>query len=526
MVSSVEAQATQAGIEMLTAGGNAVDAAVAVGFALAVTHPSAGNLGGGGFMLIGMSGSPVAALDFRERAPETLTQPFFDAMIAQGGRGASAAGVPGTVAGLLRAHERFGSLPRAQVLAPALGLARSGATLGARQAQVLSWAWPTLRRDPEARRLFGAPQGKPLAQGARLIQPELADTLERIAQVGSDGLYAGTVAQQLSAGLRAAGGLVTERDLANYKARWRTPLALDYHNYQVLTMPPPSAGGVALIEMLAMLDALKAESVPFDSTAGVHLFAEVAKRAHADRRFHVVDPDTRDGGQALAPWLKPTHWLSQHPIDPKHATPAASLHKHFAAAMRELDHTTHFSVVDSKGNVVSCTVTLSGSFGAQVIVPGTGIVMNNSLGAFGTVGLDVPKAGRRMTSSMSPTLVYYSGHPVLVLGSPGGDTIPNTVTAVLRGVADYGLSLRAAVDHPRVHHGFVPDALRFEGLRPPPEALIRQLKAMGHHIDRPRRTIGDANVILIAPDGYYGVADSREGGLTAGPQALPPSTRQ
>lgn len=526
MVTSVEPHATRVGVELLNAGGNAVDAAVGVAFVLAVTHPSAGNIGGGGFMLVRMGNQATVAVDFREQAPQALTQPKFDQMIRERARGPAASGVPGSVSGLLRAHQRWGRLERAQVLAPAIRLAREGHSLGERQGLVLGWAWPLLRRDPNAAAIFGR-GGRALRSGERLIQKDLAGTLQRIAEEGEAGFYRGRTAAAFEA-LAERGGLIRSSDLQSYQAKWRQPLVTNYRGYTVEVMSPPSAGGVAVVQMLAMLQAEQFHRWPAGSAEALHWFAEVAKRAHAERRFHVVDPDNvedYDADARLIAWRSPERWLGPFPINPETATAASVLHPLYPAAMAELDNTTHFSVVDAEGNAVSCTTTLSGSFGAKYVLPGTGVVMNNSVAAFGTVGENVPKPGRRMTSSMSPTLLLEGQRLVALLGSPGGDTIPNTVVQVLTNLVDHSMPLARAIAAPRVHHGFVPDAIRYERLRPPDPATLQALRRMGHQLAPPRRTIGDANNILLAPDGLMlGVADSREGGLALGPSPDPEST--
>lgn len=508
---------------MLEAGGNAIDAAVAVGYALAVTHPSAGNLGGGGFMLISRKGEKTVAIDFREQAPAALTQAGFDAMIARGAREPKASGIPGTVAGLNLAHGSFGKLPLGVVVEPAIQLARNGHALGKRQAQVLGWTWPALKRDPAAKALYGNRE-RPLRQGQQLVQPALARVLERIAAQGNPGFYEGPTARAIVDYMTKRSGWISEDDLKGYRAKLREPLKTNYRGFDVEIMSPPSAGGVAVLQMLQMLSRTAPDGVDLSTPKGLHLFAEIAKRAHAERRFGVVDPDSVDDYDAAARrqrWHDPDTWLARFPIADDRVTPASRLHPLYAAAMRELDQTTHFSVVDSEGNVVSCTTTLSGGFGARYVIGELGLVMNNSVAAFGTVGEDVPKPGRRMTSSMSPTLVSFDGRVVAALGSPGGDSIPNTVVQVLSQLVDGKKSLAAAVDAPRVHHGFVPDEIRYERLRPPPQATLDALRKLGHQIGTPHRTIGDANEIVIVGSDFYGYADPREGGLALAPVTLP-----
>jgi len=518
-VTSVEPNATRAGIRMLEHGGNAVDAAVAVAYALAVTHPSAGNLGGGGFMLVRPRGGPTVALDFRETAPATLTRDQFDAMEKAGGQGPVSVGVPGSVAGLELAHDRFGKLARAEVIQPAIELAH-GYALGAHQAALLAGSFHALRKNAAARRVF-AKGDKPYAAGERLVQTDLAATLERISTAGRDGFYAGPTARALSS---LPGSLISSADLAAYQAKWREPLRFDYRGLSVEVMPPPSAGGVAVTETLLMLQALHADALPHDSAAELHLFLEASRRAQAERRFGVVDPDALTAEQTQqkrARWLDPNAWLKDSPIDPNHATPSANVHPLYADALREFEHTTHFSVVDASGMVVSCTTTLSASYGAKVMAPGTGVMLNNSVASFASSGDNQPVPGRRTVSSMAPTLVLVAEDPVLVLGTPGGDTIPSTIVQVLRHVVDHGETLAVAVDAPRVHHGFVPDEVRYEPHNAPPAEVLKELEARGHKLSKGRAGIGDANEILIRGNVAWAYADRREFGVALAAKAAP-----
>ena len=523
MVVSVESQATRAGVRILEAGGNAIDAAVAVAYALAVTHPSAGNLGGGGFMLLARPGEPIAALDFRERAPSGTNKARFQAMVQAGAVGPAASAVPGSVAGLNLAQRRFGRLTLAEVLEPAIDLARRGHVVGDRQALTLGWSWRTLKRNAEARRIFGSSRGA-VGTGELLLQPDLATTLDRIARDGDMGFYAGPTAQAIVRSMGSA-GLITEQDLLDYRAVIREPLRFSYRGYEVTSMPPPSSGGVAIAQMLLSLERLKAQDLPAGSADELHLFAEVSKRAQALRRFDIVDPEADGAAMSaddLLARLTPDALLGNSPpYDPARATPSSRVHPLYQAAERELEHTTHLSVLDSEGNAVSCTTTLSAGFGARYVADGTGVIMNNSLAAFGSVGLNLPKSGRRMLSSMAPTLVSENGRVVAVLGSPGGDTIPSTIVQVLRHLIDHGMSLDAAVEAPRIHHGFVPDELRLERARPLPADVLAVLKARGHTLHPRQASIGDANNIIVVAGVAYGHADSREGGLALGPKAPP-----
>jgi gamma-glutamyltranspeptidase/glutathione hydrolase len=518
MVTSVEAHATRAGVKILEQGGNAVDAAVAVGYALAVTHPSAGNIGGGGFMLVRMKGKPTLAIDFRETAPRALSQEKFDRMIDGGALGPASVGVPGTPAGLNLAHSRLGRLPLRDVIAPAIELAKKGHRIGNRQGQTIAWAWPELKKDPAARAIFGDADN-PKKPGAWLRQPDLAAVLERIADKGDKGFYSGPTADALVRALKPA-KMMSLEDISSYRAKLREPLITTYRGLTVEIMPPPSAGGVAVVQTLGILERLGAARLGGGSAEELHLFIEASRRAQAEKRFAVLDPDALPA-DALSDrrkrWLDVDGLIARSPaIDRNRPTPSETVHPLYAAAMRELEHTTHFSVADGEGNVVSCTTTLSAGFGARIVAAGTGIVLNNSVAAFGTAGDNLPVGGRRTTSSMAPTLVLRDGQVVLVLGSPGGDTIPSTVTQVLRNVVDHGMTIDAAIDAPRIHHGFVPDQVRYEAKRPPPKTVLDALAKLGHHFSDKRIPIGDANDILIADGVQWGYADPREGGLALG----------
>jgi gamma-glutamyltranspeptidase/glutathione hydrolase len=500
------------GASVLERGGNAVDAAVATAFALAVTYPSAGNLGGGGFMLVRARGGSSHAIDFRETAPLALTRESFERMQRGGALGGAAAGVPGSVKGLLLAAERLGRLPRAELISPAIELAERGFVLGQRQAELLAASFKLLSADATLRARFGR-AGKPAPAGTRINQPELARSLARIRDLGSDGFYTGETARALAS---APGSLIRQEDLDRYRVELRNPLAFTYRGFQIETMPPPSAGGVAIAEMLGVLELLQAHTHPKNSPTELHLFLEASRRAQADRRFGVVDPDTLSPAErelALSRYLDARALLLRAPIDAERKTPSAELAPLYPGASEEAEQTTHLSVVDSSGMVVSLTTTLSGSFGAKLTAPGTGIVLNNSVASFSRTGLNQPQAGRRTTSSMAPTLVLDHGRVRLVLGTPGGDTIPSTIVQVLRGVIDYGLTLDAAVQAPRIHQGFLPDRARYESRKPLPKAVLSALGARGHSLLASHIAMGDSNNLLLDGELAYGVADTRGGGL-------------
>jgi gamma-glutamyltranspeptidase/glutathione hydrolase len=522
VVTSVEHHASRAGVAILEAGGNAVDAAVAMAFVLAVTHPSAGNLGGGGFALIRSPSGEVVSIDFRERAPAAATAEKNAQQLAAGAHGWLSAAVPGTVAGLALAAERYGTKPLAELVAPARQLAKKGVKLGARQAEVLGWSWSDLRRDPEARRVFGGAKG-PKKQGDVVVQPDLAATLEAIEKRGRKGFYEGPVAARIATAMKAGGGLVTEADLASYEATVRAPLRFSYRGFVVDTMPPPSMGGIALAKTMLLLERLEAHAPKPEPAQALHFFVEAARRGMLERRSVAGDPDHQppEVSAALARLLGNAHVARRaKAIDPAKTSPADAPS---LTLPNESPETTHLSVVDASGGAVSLTVTLSASFGARVIPPGTGVVLSNVMGAFSPSGPNALAPGKRPTSSMTPTIVQQGGKLALVLGSPGGDPIPTIVAQVLRNAIDQGMTIDEAVFAPRVHPLLSPDRVRFERATPVPLALRSQLESMGHVFEG-GLPMGDAHNVLVAPDGgVWAVADRREQGRALAAKPTPPA---
>jgi len=530
LVTSVEPNATRVGADVLRHGGNAIDAAVAVGFALAVTHPSAGNIGGGGFMLVRTKSGESFSIDFREAAPAAATSEKNKAMLDAGAIGYASAGVPGTVAGLTLARERFGTRPLAELVAPAITLARKGHRLGPRQGLTIAWSWDKLRKDAAARAIFGRGK-KPLEEGDLIRQKDLASTLEVIAEEGAPGFYQGPVAQKIDAAMRVHGGLVTAADLAAYRAKVRAPLRFSYRGFTVDTMPPPSMGGVAFAEIMLALERYRAHEAPVDSGLGLHLYVEAARRAYAERRLVGADPDFVDAAitrDLVSKLLSGAHLETRTPVlDRDHATPSEAIAAAIDGEPHESPETTHFSVVDAEGNAVACTYTLSAGFGAKVVVPGTGVVLGNAMGGFSDSGVNELVPGKRMASSMTPTIVTQGDKLVLVLGSPGGDTIPNTVAQVFRNLVDYGMTIDEAVSHGRIHHQFLPDKVRVEKHNAPPRDALADLARRGHVIDMNAMPIGDANDILVdaATGVAWGYADPREGGKAIGLDKPAPASK-
>lgn len=525
MVVSPEAHATDVGLAVLRSGGNAVDAAVATSFALAVTYPRAGSLGGGGFVLRRDAAGAVAALDFRETAPAALRAEMFldpqgrlDPALSQ--RSGRAVGVPGLVAGLAEMHARWGSRPWRELVAPAIALAERGFPISEATAENLR-AEDTpakLAADPGAAALF-LPGGSPLAAGARLVQPALARTLRRIADEGASGFYRGPVAEDVVARVRAGSGVMTLDDLAAYRVVERVPLVGRFRGHRVITFPPPSSGGVTLLQILAMLERWPARDAGPGSSLALHRFAEVERLAFVDRARHLGDPDAVE--IPLGRLLDPAY-LGER---------AAGIRDDRAAAGATVDggdrggQTLHLSIADARGSTVAMTVTLNSWYGSGLLAPASGVLLNNEMDDFaiggqanqyGLVGsaANAVAGGRRPLSSMAPTIVERAGapegsRPWLVLGSPGGPTIISTVAQVIVNVVDHGLPPSEAVARPRVHHQAIPDRLDVEA-GTLSDDVAAALRARGHTIHE-RTPMGNVALIALDPaDGaWLGVADPR-----------------
>ena len=530
MVVAQEALAARVGADILQRGGNAVDAAVAVGFAMAVTYPRAGNLGGGGFMIIHRAGGEETAIDYREAAPQAINDKSF--LDAQGNADpqksrdlALAIGVPGTVAGLALAEEKYGSgkFSLADLIAPAIKLARDGIVVADDTADTLPIERARLARWPATAQIFLKADGAVLSPGDRLVQTDLANTLEAVARGGPRAFYEGDIAQKLAAGIQAAGGVMTVDDLKGYRPVEREPVRGTYRGYGIVSMPPPSSGGVALIEMLNILEGY--DLTKAGETQALFLMIEAMKRAYADRAFFLGDPDVvKVPVERLISKSYAAEWRAG--IDPAHATAARDIHPTAAPLPHEGHNTTHFSVVDRFGNAVANTYTLNFSYGVGLVAAGTGVLLNNELddfaakadapNAYGLLGYaaNAPGPGKRPLSSMTPTIVLKDGKPFLVTGSPGGSHIISVVLQVVTNVIDRGMNIADAVSAPRVHNQWMPDRVFVEpGISPD---LIAALEARGDAITVQRRTTS-ANSILVTPSGFVGAADPRtRGALAAG----------
>ncbi|HLA21259.1 MAG TPA: gamma-glutamyltransferase [Pseudolabrys sp.] len=530
MVAGPERLAAMIGVDILKAGGNAVDAAVAVAFALAVTQPDAGNIGGGGFMLVHLAArNETIAIDYRETAPQAITRDSFldakgEADAEKSRNSGLAVGVPGAVAGLALALERYGTgkFTLAQLIAPAITLARQGITIEGDVANTLPRAVDRLGRWPSSKKIFFKPDGSMLARGETLMQPELAETLALIAQNGPRAFYEGRVAEKLVATVRAAGGVMTLDDLRNYRPVVRAPVRGSYRGFEIASMSPPSSGGVHIIQMLNLLEAYPLGALKAGSAETLHLMIEAMKLAYADRATFLGDPDFVN---VPVEQLISKAYAEQRRtgIDPLRARPAAEI-RAGNPTPAEGKHTGHFSIVDQFGNAVANTYTLNFNYGLGLVVDGAGFLLNNELddfaakpgvpNAFGLLGGDAnaPGPGKRPLSSMSPTIVFKNGKPFLVTGSPGGSRIITVVLQVILNAIDHEMPIAEAVAMPRIHHQWSPDEATIEaGFAP---EVIRALEARGHKI-KPSEPAGAAHSILATPEGLFGGPDERRADATA-----------
>lgn len=529
-LSTVSPLTTQVGLSVLKSGGNAADAAVAVAFALVAAHPQAGNLGGGGFLVYfeAKTGS-VWTLDFRETAPAAAKREMYatkDGSVSVSSRtGALASAVPGSVAGLAALHEKFGSRDWKDLLQPAIALATDGIPVDETLNADLARAKSERAIDsfaPTATTFF--PEGKPLPAGSVLKQPDLAATLDRMANGGPSEFWSGETAKRLVDSVRKAGGILSLRDLREYKPIWRAPVKLHFGTYDVYTMAPPSAGGIVIGETLNILSGFDLRGAGFQTPKALHLYAESFRRAYLDRIKYVGDPTNRRIPFAeLLSAERARLWRAS--IQPARATSSASLVEP-GNTVTEGTETTHFTIADEEGNIVAFTTTLNENFGSGFVVPGCGFFLNNSMDDF-TASANHPdrtgsmrgvvnaiEPGKRTASSMSPVIILRAGKPFLALGTRGGQAIPTTVLQVLMNVIVYGKSLSDAVAAPRYHHQAYPDEIQYERGRAT-QATLDLLNAMGHGV-RERDTIGDVHALQFTGGKIIAVADPRAGGAAGG----------
>lgn len=531
-VVTAEKRASEIGRQILEEGGNAVDAAVAVQFALAVSMPRAGNIGGGGFMVLHLADGTNRALDFREEAPARATN---DMYIRNGEyqpdlsrRSILASGVPGVVDGMIKATERYGRLPLEILIAPAIRLAREGYPLSWIQANELNNHVATLKKYKGSRKYFTKQSGAPYEEGDLFVQKDLASTLERIARFGREGFYSGRTAEMIVREMKRQGGIITYHDLQNYDSKWREPVKAEYKGFELNIMPPPSSGSIAISQILNMIEGYDLADMGFNSPDYIHLLTEAMRRAFADRAYFLGDPDFVD--------IPMTRLLSSsyneermQSFDPSHASDSDDIDHGSIPSfqVRESSETTHFSIVDKDGNAVAVTTTLNGSFGNKISVSGAGFLLNNEMDDFtaepgepNMFGLIQGKAnaiepGKRMLSSMSPTIATKDGKIRMVLGAAGG---PRIITATLQNflnIAAFGMNAQQAVSAPRFHHQWLPDQLFFEPLgitRDTRQDLVKK----GHRLTT-HDTIGRSHIIYVDEQGKrHGAADPRGNGYASG----------
>lgn len=512
MVVSARAEASQIGIDILKKGGNAFDAMIATDLALAVSFPFAGNIGGGGFMVYRLKDGSYGSLDYREKAPAAAHR---DLYLDQNGEvipqkstlGATAVGVPGTVAGLYAVHQKFGTLPWKDLVQPAIDLARKGIVVTKRQAQSLANSRDLIIRVNHPGSLYA----QTYEAGDTLKNPALARTLSVIAQKGKDGFYRGEVAEKMTQLIQDQGGYITLEDLQNYSAVWRKPIVFPYKDLNIISMSPPSSGGVTLAQMFGMLRQQSFDSLSGWDTNSIHASVEVARRAYADRNYYLGDPDFVDID--IAALTSPDYLASRmSTFEVDRATPSAAV-GHGQPQTLESDQTTHYSIVDAQGNAVAVTTTLNGAYGSKLFSDELGMFFNNEMddfsakagvpNMFGLIGAAANEIapGKRMLSSMTPTIVERDGKLWAVVGTPGGSTIISAVFQTILSLRDFGMGMQEAVNAPRFHHQWLPDVLIMEPDRFSP-AMIESLQNMGHQVNQQQsRIIGKVDAILVLKDG-------------------------
>jgi gamma-glutamyltranspeptidase/glutathione hydrolase len=530
MVVSASELASQVGVEILKKGGNAVDAAVAVGFALAVTYPAAGNIGGGGFMVIHLNDGTNTTIDYREKAPLSATEFLYQDSLGnflpeKSQEGVTSSGVPGSVAGLIYALEKYGSLSLAEIIQPAIDLARNGFVLEYRLARSFEYEIDSFNKYESSKKIF-TKDGSAFIEGDLFIQNDLANTLELIKNGGVDGFYSGKTAELIVNQISQQGGYITIEDLRNYRPIERSPITTDYKGYKVITMGPPSGGGVSLLQMLNILENKSFEKNEWGSSSYYHNLIEAMKYTFADRSKHIGDPDFYD---VPIDWLLSKKYAEELFNKIKNdATPSSEILPGEANSYSESEETTHYSVIDKFGNAVSTTTTINSSFGSKVVVDGAGFLLNNEMddfsskpgepNQFGLIGSEANKIepGKRMQSSMSPTIILKDDKAFMLIGSPGGSTISTVVLQVILNVLDFGMDIQQAIDMPRIHHQWLPDEINYEkfGLS---LDVIQSLQNRGH-IFGGIRTLGRCEGIVVDFENeiFFGATDPRGYGAAIG----------
>lgn len=530
MVVSAHHLATEVGVEILKRGGNAVDAAVAVGFALAVVFPEAGNIGGGGYMLIREHDGNAVVIDFREKAPKAATKNMYldsaGNVTTKSLVGHLASGVPGTVAGLLNALEKFGTMDRTHILQPAIDIAERGVVVDERLAKTLEAYREELLVFSSTKEIYTR-NDSVLKEGDTLRNPDLVRTLRRIQEEGNDGFYEGETAQLIIEEMQRGGGIISLEDLAVYKPLLRKPLSIAYRGYEILSTPPSSSGGICLSQLLNIVEAYNLSAMGYHSSKAVHVMTEAMKRVYADRAEYLGDPDFMDVG--IERMISKEYAAQRRSeIDTNASTPSFHV-RAGEITLQEQEHTTHYVVADQWGNIVSTTYTINDLFGNKVIVKGAGFFLNNEMDDFavkagtpnvyGLTGGDANAIApeKRPLSSMTPTIVVKDGKPVIALGARGGSKIITAIFQTLVNVIDFGMDVQQAVDAPRFHHQWLPDELLVEKYCLPKD-VVENLKRMGHEIKEVEYAFAALEVLWYdaATGYYYGAPDHREGGVALG----------
>ena len=541
MVVSTSSYASKVGVDILKKGGNAIDAAVAVGFALAVTYPTAGNIGGGGFMVIHLADGKNTTIDFREKAPLSAYKDMYlneagDFLPELSQEGTTSAGVPGSVAGLIYALEKYGTLPLAEVIQPAIDLAKNGWELEERDVRYFKNNMPVFEKYPSSLKVFSK-DGESYQEGDLFTQPDLAWTLEHIKENGRDGFYKGKVAELLVEQVASLGGYITLDDLEKYQPVEREPITGSYRGYEIVSMPPPSSGGIALVELLNILENYDLTKDGWGSSLYIHHLVEAMKYAYADRTYHLGDEDfypvpkekliSKDYAKTVFDRIEDAR---------RKAVPSGEIQSLDVSLLHESTETTHYSVYDSFGNAVSSTTTINSSFGSKIIVEGAGFLLNNEMddfsgkpgvqNQFGLLGTDANsiQPEKRMLSSMTPTIILKDGDPYIIIGSPGGATIITAVLQVILNCLDFNMNILEAIEKPRIHHQWLPDSIYYEQSAfggALTEDVKKELDAMGYaFVDEgaESRILGIAEAILIDKHNkfIYGASDPRGGGLAVG----------
>lgn len=521
MVVSAREEASRIGVEIMEKGGNVFDAMVATELALAIAYPFAGNLGGGGFMVYRKNNGEVGGIDYREKAPLAAHKDMYldslgNVIPNMSTSGATSAGVPGTVAGVMAVHEKFGSLPLSEIMEPIIELAKRGVVVTEKQADRLeSYRDRFIEANSDSTKFAG-----PFKAGDTIKYPELAQTLQIIMEQGHDGFYKGEVAQKLAAFVQEKGGFITEEDLAKYQAKWRDPIEFDYKDLHVISMSPPSSGGVTINQIFKMMEPYNISKFGHNSTKSIQLFTEASRRAYADRNYFLGDPDFVDIPYDML--LNDSYLQDRMANFSFDKATLSSDVSHGEVEIIESDETTHYSIVDSEGNAISATTTLNGGYGSKLYCDELGFFLNNEMddfsskpgvpNMFGLVGAEANSIApeKRMLSSMTPTIVEKDGKLYMVVGTPGGSTIITAVAQTILNVYEFNLSMQEAVNAPRFHHQWLPDMVIFEpeGF---PEELIAELESKGYIINKERTPIiGKVDAIRVLPDGKLeGGADKR-----------------